>query len=99
MRRGFVLCVMLCVWHGVMATEGPNLISNSSLETASGSGPQGWVSGRWGTNDAVFTYPASPAFSGTKATSIEVNSYTSGDAKWCAPQIAVKPGDVYHFYD
>lgn len=75
-----------------------NLIANPSLEIQSGTTPQDWFTGRWGTNAAAFTYPTTGQ-SGARAARIQITSYTSGDAKWYFKEVAVQPNTTYTFSD
>ena len=80
------------------STLGPNLIPNPSLETAGTGGvPQNWHKGGYGTNTRTLTYPATPAQDGSKAASVNISSYTSGDAKWYFDNVSVTPGSTYQF--
>lgn len=74
-----------------------NLINNPSAETGTAL-PDFWSTGKWGTNTAVFTYPAS-GIDGAKAMRIDMSSYTSGDAKWYFNDVAVESGTDYVFSD
>lgn len=61
-----------------------NAILNGSFETASATDPtlpQGWLKSGWGTNQVTYSYPVAGNAS-EKAASINLSSYTSGDAKW-----------------
>ena len=77
-----------------------NLIANSSVETANTTNtslPQNWNEGNWGTNNVTFSYPTT----GHTGRSVEVqmNSYTSGDAKWYFDPVAVTAGSSYIYND
>lgn len=81
--------------------ENANIIANSGLETADPSDakiPEKWEKGFWGTNDAVFSYPA-PGTDGTKVAKIEITAYTNGDAKWLFKDVPVLSGEQYVFSD
>jgi len=78
-----------------------NLILNPSVEDCLYSpnpspNPFYWHKGGWGTNTAVFTYPAE-AHTGQKGASINISSYTNGDAKWYFDDVVVIPGENYIF--
>ncbi len=75
-----------------------NLISNPSFETANGINPASWARGVWGTNSAVFTYPVAGR-TGTKAGSLTLSGYSSGDAKWYFNDVTVTPNTEYTFSD
>lgn len=78
-----------------------NLVPNPSLEDTdpnNSSMPASWFANAWGTNTPVFTYPVAGNNS-TKAVRIDMNSYTSGDAKWYFNPVTVKPGTTYNFSD
>lgn len=78
-----------------VATTG-NLIFNPSLEEANGTQPNRWIAGKWGTNNAVFSYPT-VGFDGSRSASLTVTGYSSGDAKWYFEDVAVTPGRQYTF--
>jgi hypothetical protein len=83
------------------ADSGPNTIVNPNFETASSTNatfPEHWNKGFWGTNNAVFTYPA-PDANGAKAAKVEITSYASGDAKWYFDDVPTHPGEQYVFSD
>ena len=75
-----------------------NLILNPSFETGSGSTPDHWLTGGWGTNSASYTYPVAGQ-DGARAARTEITSYTSGDAKWYNEPVAVTPGKQYDISD
>ncbi len=82
----------------VVATPG-NIIGNPSVETAgTGSLPQGWSKGGWGTNNAVLSYPVTGQ-DGAKAIQVQITSYTDGDGKWYFAPKAVVAGTPYLFTD
>jgi peptidoglycan/xylan/chitin deacetylase (PgdA/CDA1 family) len=77
-----------------------NLIHNPSVETVSVSDttkPDGWATGKWGTNTTTFSYVSTGAYDGTRAIKIATTAYTSGDAKWIPNEIPVTPGKTYTF--
>ncbi len=76
-----------------------NLIPNSSVETVSATNstlPDSWLSGKWGTNTATFTYDATGR-TGLRSAKINMTSYTNGDAKWYFSPQAVTPGSTYSY--
>ena len=75
-----------------------NLISNPSLETEGSipNSPLDWYQGWYGVMDPVFTYPAT-GLVGDKAVQIDVQSYTSGGAKWYFSPTFVTSGVQYTF--
>ncbi len=78
-----------------------NLIPNSDFEVASTTNPslpQSWSPGRWGTNTATFSYSVSSG-NGSKAVSINISSYTSGDAKWAFKPVSIAGGHTYEYSD
>lgn len=78
---------------------GPNLIQNANLnevDPANSKLPRYWLTGKWGTNTATFTYPASSTDS-TSAAKLAVTAYTSGDAKWYFQPVTVTPNTSYSF--
>src|SRR5579872_5930556 len=81
-------------------TLGPNLIPNPSFETSGSNGlPTGWLKGGYGTNSHTLTYPATPAEDGSRAASVSISSYSSGDAKWYFNYVPVTAGETYQFSD
>ncbi len=90
-------CSAQCVL--VNLTPVTNLIPNPSFETSDANGlPQSWLSNKYGTNNAVFTYPVT-GYEGTKAAMINITNYSSGDAKWMTALIQVKPNTKYNLSD
>ena len=81
-------------------TTNPNLITNPSLETGAnpdGSGdPATWQRGKWGTNNAIFTYPVA-GFGTTRAAQVQMTTYADGDAKWYFAPVMVTAGQSYQF--
>lgn len=75
---------------------GPNLLLNPSVETASGSRPANWQTGKWGTNNATFTY-LNPGIEGSRAVRVDMSTRSSGDAKWYADDVPVTGGATYEF--
>ncbi len=77
-----------------------NLIQNAGLETdANQDGiPDQWIKGAWGTSNRVFSYPVGSK-DGTRAASISMSGYVSGDAKWTFTNIGVTPNTMYRFQD
>nr|BFE55820.1 hypothetical protein GCM10020063_003460 [Dactylosporangium thailandense] len=73
---------------------GANLIGNPSAETASGSGPASWTFDKWGTNQATSAWKDGGK-DGQKSLAVTMTSRTSGDAKWMAAPVTVKPGTKY----
>jgi peptidoglycan/xylan/chitin deacetylase (PgdA/CDA1 family) len=84
----------------VVVTPPPaqNLIANPSVETASGTTPASWLSSKWGTNAATFTYPTT-GHTGSRSVKTQVTSYTDGDAKWYFTPVNVTPGTRYTYKD
>lgn len=79
-----------------------NLVTNPSLETSSGSplAPVGWLSNKWGTNTATFSY-LSNGRTGSRSAQVQITAYTNGDAKWYFEPITVQPNksyDISHYY-
>ncbi len=75
---------------------GPNLVANPGLETASGTAPANWTSNKWGSNTAAFTYDTT-GHSGSRAATVKVSAYASGDAKWSFAPVNVTPNTTYTF--
>lgn len=84
----------------------PGVPPNGSLEIAGSdenqsNNPAHWIRGRWGTNTTTFTYPTAGvncAGCGSKAATVQITSYTSGDAKWSFNPISLAPG-MYEYSD
>lgn len=79
-----------------------NLIANPSVETISTSdpsSPQGWQSGKWGTNTTTFSYLSTGGHTGNRAVQTKTTSYTDGDAKWSFNPVAITQGTQYRFSD
>lgn len=73
-----------------------NLISNPSLENAAGNAPQSWSTGSWGTNSPVYTYE-NTGHSGNRSVKTQMNSFSSGDAKWFFSPVNVEAGKTYDY--
>ncbi|MFG2043277.1 polysaccharide deacetylase family protein [Dactylosporangium sp. NPDC048998] len=73
---------------------GANLIGNPSAETAAGSGPASWTFDKWGTNTATSSWKTGGK-DGQKSLAITMTSHTTGDAKWMAAPVTVKPKTKY----
>lgn len=73
-----------------------NLITNSSVETATNNLPNGWASDGWGTNTRAFSYE-STGQDGTRSVKTTVSAYTNGDAKWYFNPIKVTAGNTYAY--
>lgn len=85
----------------VSAQSNPNLINNFSLETAGtpSTVPLNWLSNKWGSNTAQFSYLNTDGQDGTKSAEVVVSNYVSGDAKWYFDPISVQPNSNYLFTD
>ncbi|WP_432991355.1 polysaccharide deacetylase family protein [Dactylosporangium sp. CA-233914] len=73
---------------------GANLIGNPSAETAQGSGPASWTFDKWGTNNATSAWKDGGK-DGQKSLAVSMTSRSSGDAKWMAAPVTVKPSTKY----
>lgn len=94
------LLVCLIILASVVTTAaGPNLIANTSVETAnSGStAPLSWNQNKWGTNTSTFAYKTGDAHSGNKSLYVNTSKYTSGDAKWYFTNVPVSPNTQYTY--
>lgn len=81
-------------------TLSPNLIPNPSFETADANDlPSGWHKGGYGTNTRALSYPTTPAEDGSRAATVAITSYVSGDAKWYFDHVPVTAGAMYQFSD
>ena len=109
-RKLWILALVLLLSGTILSTsfiqlsrvlaDSVNLISNPSVETpdSTGTAPQGWQSSSWGSNTTSFSYP-STGEDGTQSVSIDMTSYTSGDAKWYFTPVTVSPNTSYYFSD
>ncbi len=78
---------------------GPNIIKNSSLETAASANiPMQWHQGGYGVNTRTLSYPVS-GYLNTRGISVNITAYTNGDAKWYFDDVLVIPGETYEFSD
>ncbi len=76
---------------------GSNLIANPSFETSStGTSPDGWSSGNWGTNTATFAY-LSTGHTGTKSVKATISGYSNGAASWHYAGANVVAGKTYKY--
>lgn len=76
-----------------------NMVANPSVETAILGSPTGWTNSQWGTMTSAYEYKTGSAPNGTHYLSVNVSSYTDGDAKWLFDPITVKPNTQYVFSD
>ncbi|MFZ2522370.1 MAG: Ig-like domain-containing protein [Minisyncoccia bacterium] len=84
------------VYNGITGTT-TNLVVNGSLEivsTTTANRPYAWNQGGWGTNTRVFTYPV--AGQAGNGQTVQITSYTNGDAKWYPNDVTVVPGQTYN---
>jgi peptidoglycan/xylan/chitin deacetylase (PgdA/CDA1 family) len=73
-----------------------NLVANPSAETSTnGTTPDGWSTGKWGTNNAAFTW-ATTGHTGTRSLKVQMTTHTDGDAKWYFAPINVTAGSTYN---
>ena len=78
----------------------PELFPNVSLETPTGAAPVSWTTEKFGTNNAVFSYPSTGGRTGARFVRVDISSFTNGDAKWrTSTPLAVTPGTTYRFTD
>ena len=78
-----------------------NLIPDPLLNTPSSSTstyPANWLEGRWGTNTETFTYNNS-GYNDTNSVTVNMTSYSSGDAKWYFEPVTATPNTTYSFSD
>lgn len=75
-----------------------NIIPNPSVEDSVSNMPQNWRKGGYGVNTRALTYPVA-GVSGGKAMSVNIASYSSGDAKWYFDDVPVTIGNTYRFSD
>ena len=82
----------------IVPPDQTNLIPNSDFEQTGSNGlPLTWKKGGWGTNTSNFLYPTT-SYDGSKAVSLSISKYTSGDAKWYFVPLTLAPG-VYTYSD
>jgi peptidoglycan/xylan/chitin deacetylase (PgdA/CDA1 family) len=75
-----------------------NLISNPGVETSTnGVTPDGWVTGKWGTNSTTFTYSNTGSHTGSRSLKTVITKYTNGDAKWYFAPVNVVGGSTYKY--
>jgi peptidoglycan/xylan/chitin deacetylase (PgdA/CDA1 family) len=76
-----------------------NLIANPSFETANGTTPANWSTGKWGTNTTSFT-TSNDAHTGSASAKVQMSKYTNGAAYWLTTETQpVTGGDLYSFTD
>jgi len=76
-----------------------NGVPNGSVEQTSdldSSSPIAWSQGKWGTNNATFSYQ-NAGYTGTRSLKVEMTNYTDGDAKWLYDSQPVVPNKDYRF--
>lgn len=81
------------------AQTGTNLIRNGGFEIPSSTSPtepDGFARGRWGINTATFTYPT-VSEDGSRAAEVNLESRTSGDAKWSFSHVPIQGGHTYEY--
>jgi peptidoglycan/xylan/chitin deacetylase (PgdA/CDA1 family) len=93
-----LLAVMAFTPVSTVFAADTNLLANAGVETAAGSLPANWKADKWGTNTTTMTYK-NTGHSSAKSLYINVTSYTSGDAKWVADAVTVKPNTTYVYTD
>ncbi|HEX7963588.1 MAG TPA: polysaccharide deacetylase family protein [Candidatus Saccharimonadales bacterium] len=80
------------------AAAAPNLIANPGVETSTnGTTPDGWLTGKWGTNSTTFTYSPTGSHTGSHSIKTVVTKYTDGDAKWYFAPVNVAAGATYNY--
>jgi peptidoglycan/xylan/chitin deacetylase (PgdA/CDA1 family) len=77
-----------------------NLVANPSMESANATGtaPASWLTDKWGTGTAKFTYKTDGYLS-SRSVQVDVTGYQSGDAKWYFTPVAVLPNTDYTYSD
>jgi len=86
----------------LQTTSGVNLVSNPSFEEAApdqASRPASWKPASWGVNSVVFGRVLDDRRSGSYSVSVEVSSWSTGDAKWVFDPIGVTPGKTLVYRD
>ena len=93
------LGVFLFVSFASSAQAVSSIVPNFNLETEGlGGVPESWIKGKWGVNEAVFTYP-SVGQDGSKAATVNLNTRTSGDVKWAWDHVLLEAGEEYYYED
>ena len=82
-----------------LTNTSPNLIPNSSFQTATNASPANWHTGKWGTNATTFTYETATGHTDTASATVSISGYTSGDAKWFTDPVAVSSQTAYSYSD
>ncbi|WP_327003223.1 polysaccharide deacetylase family protein [Dactylosporangium sp. NBC_01737] len=80
----------------VAAPTPSNPIANPSVESANGSSPAAWSTGKWGSNTASFDY-VGEGHTGSHSVKVTVSNYTDGDAKWMHQALPLEPNKQYRF--
>jgi peptidoglycan/xylan/chitin deacetylase (PgdA/CDA1 family) len=92
---GVIAAVLSTLLPSVTAYAiGANLIGNPSAETAAGTAPANWTFDKWGTNTTTSQWKDGGK-DGAKSLAITMTARTSGDAKWMAAPVTVKPSTKY----
>ena len=86
--------------HNPGYSQSNNLISNSSVETASSVStiPQDWYKDFYGRITKKFTYPVA-GYASDRGLWVEISKYTSGDAKWAFNDVPVVGSTAYRYSD
>ena len=78
----------------------PELLTNGSLELASGEIPTGWSADIFGVSVATLSSTATGGHGGGRYAHTAITSWTTGDAKWVTvAAVAVAGGMTYRFTD
>lgn len=93
----FLSCMLLTPLQSVSAAS-PNLINNASVEQSANGQPTGWLTDKWGTNNATLTYKNNGQ-NGSHSLYVSMTSHSSGDAKWFFAPVAVSPNTTYAYSD
>ncbi len=95
-----VLCPQTGVKRQALIQPVPNLAPNGSHEVKgeTGDSPQSWTRLQWGVHDARFSYDLGGGRTGS-AVSVEIGSYTNGDARWAFEPVLVASGERYVYLD
>ena len=96
----FILVFSILFTTGVGASTN-NLIPNPMLTNTSYSStayPEYWLQGKWGTNTETFSYN-NTGYNDSNSVTVNMTSYSSGDAKWYFEPVNVMPNTTYIFSD
>ncbi len=92
-----VLILSLILMPTAVVKASANLIVNPSAETGTTLTASNWSQANWGNLTANYSLPTTNPQNGNRSMRIDVDKYTSGDAKWYHDAINVTAGTKYSF--